>query len=184
MTGSEDDDGFATLFAGSNATSTNANTLGVPGAQNSVGFARKGAAGKRGSTKFRINTSAGGLLEAKKVVGVGNTAPTDQLSCLAARAINPVAANATLELWAKPLAAGSVAVLVVNNGEPAPFNFTLADLDLDSGEAGRGGGGGDVYTVRDVWSHTDVGTLASDGHYTSALGVHDSALLVLSLHTF
>ena len=179
--GLPDAEGFAKLVSGANASSSTANRLAVPGAQNSVGFARKGT--KQASTLFKIvnvdspYTSPGGsgLLQVKNVDA---TTGKVSRSCLAARAINPVAPNATFELWSKPLAAGCVAVLLVNNGEPNSVSFTLADLHLDL--AGSGGGSAGGYRVRDVWAHTDAGLLSGGQQYTTGLSVHDSALLVLT----
>ena len=146
--GVKDSSGFASL----RTTTSNHNSLSIPGAQNSVGFARNGA--KESTTRFRIVPKTRQL-------------QSDTGSCLATRAINPVEASATYEVWSKNLKAG-LAVLLVNNGLPANLTVTLAELGIR----------GDV-TVRDVWRHQHNGTIHAGGRITVELGVHDSALLVL-----
>ena len=153
---------FAELHQGatrrSNFTATiNDSTaaLAVPGAQNSVGFGRKGTLV---ATTFRINPV--GQLQ------VNNT--RQPLSCLAARAINPIAPGMTYELWTKSLADGVHAVLLVNNGEPANVTYELGDLGLSG-----------TWAVRDVWAQEDAGHISAAGSRTVALGVHASALHVL-----
>ena len=147
---------FAELYRWGNRSDSTA-ALSVPGAQNSVGFGRKGSTDP---TTFRINPD--GQLQVNRT--------RQPLSCLAARAINPIGPGMTYELWTKPLADGSHAVLLVNNGEPANVTYGLRDLGLSG-----------AWTVRDVWAQTNAGHISGVGSRTVALGVHASALHVLRL---
>lgn len=66
------------------------------------------------------------------------------------------------QVWAKPQGADAVAVLVVNNGHsPVSVTVPLASVGLDGKRA----------SVRDLWAHTDNGTISnalqvniSEGH--------------------
>ena len=163
--GPADDEGFSVL-----TTSQTHKALVIPGPQNSVGFGRKG---DKQQTRFRLKD---GQLQ------------SNAGSCLAARAINPPTACAatshvhaqachTYELWAKPLRgsdwpSSAVAVLLVNNGLPANVSFSLPELGI------RGG-----VSVRDVWAYRDAGTIEAGGERSIELGVHASALLVLTPST-
>jgi hypothetical protein len=146
--GDEDPGGFATLHT----SISNKTSLSIPGAQNSVGFARKG--GKGLTIRFRIDPNTSQL-------------QSDSGSCLATRAINPVEESSTYEVWSKPLKVG-LAVFLVNNGMPANLTVALAELDIHQ----------DV-RMRDVWRRQSNGTIPAGGRITVELGVHASALLVL-----
>ena len=163
-----DAEGFAALAHRSHPAAD----LSVPGAQNSVGFARKG----KGGSAFRIDPSTGQLVV--RAQGSVNSAlqpgVLPRTSCLAARAISPVAPGATFELWTKPLAAGKTAALVVNNG----LAGANQSINLRQ-ELGITGG----VSVRDVWGHRDVGRVAAGGLWvTIALGTHASQLAVFDPH--
>ena len=146
--GAKDSSGFASLHT----TTSNKNSLSIPGAQNSVGFARNGVKGL--TTRFRIDPKTRQL-------------QSESGSCLATRAINPVKESATYEAWSKNLKVG-LAVFLVNNGLPANLTIGLAELGIHGAVA-----------VRDVWRRQNNGTIGADGHIVVELGVHASALLVL-----
>ena len=137
--------------------------LTTPGAQSSIGFARRGS---KTTAMWRLDASTGQLVASSS--GSSQLPPT----CIAARSINPPAPNATFELWSKPLSGGKLAVFLLNNGLPANASFTLSDLGLGSSACAR---------VRSIFAHKDLGTLDASGRFSVALGVHESVLLVLDL---
>ena len=161
--GKPDEDGFAALEA-----MQQKKNIAVPGAQNSVGFARSNV--NAGAALFRVGHAGGSQLE----VRAGGGAP---VWCIATRALNPVHdAARTYELWSKLLGGGRVAALIVNNGprtDRVSFD-PFADL------VDRLGGAKEL-RVRDVWAHADVaGVLKPGTGYTTKLAPHASALIVLS----
>jgi hypothetical protein len=151
-------DGYAVLQSLAHAVQN----VSVPGAQNSVGFARKGA---KFSTLMRIDPQTGQLKQITQTPGKKAGAP----ACISSRAINPVNPNSTYELWSKPVAGGKTAALLVNNGLPAEVAFSISELGL----AG-------ALSVRNVWNHTDEGEISAGGQYSAHLGTHDSVLLLLA----
>ncbi len=76
--------------------------------------------------------------------------------------------NITVQAWAKPLADGSVGVLVLNRGAaPASVEVTWSMLGLPTAIVG---------VVRDLWAHTDRGD--HTGSYTcAAVASHDVCAL-------
>eukprot|EP01046_Picozoa_sp_COSAG06_P003345 COSAG06_NODE_129_length_22602_cov_7.116318_23_plen_495_part_00 len=159
--------GFKHLAKGNG---TEVDVLSVPGFDTSVGVTHpQWVRILHASTLFRFS---GGQLQVLDPKNGG-------VSCLAARDINPVPPDKTLELWSKPLAQAAVAVLVVNLGVPTNATFNLADLGLDAADTNETAHMVRAYTIRDVWGHADAGELALGEEHTVALGAHDSALLVL-----
>ena len=58
------------------------------------------------------------------------------------------------EVWARPLADGSVAVALLNRGDaPTPIATTTSDVDLQGAAA---------YRVSDVWAGTSTTTASPD----------------------
>lgn len=90
--------------------------------------------------------------------------------CLAAAPPPPPVVDIRLQVWAKPLADGSVAAVAFNRS-PAPLtaNVTWAMVGLPAGTP---------VAVRDLWAHTDNGT-AVDG-LTALVGSHDVAVVRLT----
>jgi alpha-galactosidase len=76
-----------------------------------------------------------------------------------------------VEIWARPLADGSVALAVFNFGEDETF---LRGITLHLKEAGAGNG----WLARDVWAAKDLGKI--DDNYKFSLKRHASLLLRLS----
>jgi alpha-galactosidase len=71
------------------------------------------------------------------------------------------------EVWVKPLADGSKAVIVFNRGnEGTGFGFDWQDIGLAPGTKA---------SVRDIWKKADVAT--TSGRYDAKVGPHDVALL-------
>jgi len=79
-----------------------------------------------------------------------------------------VAEEGPLEVWAKPLADGSVAVGLFNRGESQnPVSVNFSDLGVEGSAR-----------VRDLWNHKDRGEL--DGHYTAEVPRHGVVLVKVS----
>jgi len=76
-----------------------------------------------------------------------------------------IAQEGPLEVWAKPLADGGVAVGLFNRGESTnPVTVTFRDIGLP----------GSV-NVRNLWTHKDLGSF--DGSYTTEVPMHGAVLL-------
>jgi alpha-galactosidase len=76
-----------------------------------------------------------------------------------------VSQEGPLEVWAKPLADGSVAVGLFNRGESInPMTVNFKDLGVNSGAQ-----------VRDLWRHQDLGS--QNGSYTTDVPRHGAVLL-------
>ena len=74
------------------------------------------------------------------------------------------------EVWMRPLADGSRAVVLFNRGsEPAPVAATWADLGLFPGGKAA---------VRDLWQHADVGV--ASGRYEAKVEPHGVVMLKVS----
>ena len=79
--------------------------------------------------------------------------------------------NITLQVWRRPLASGSLAVVVFNRGQtPANLNLTWDMLGLKPGAK---------MVVRDLWKHGDISNF-TDLYSVEALGIHDSAFLTFT----
>jgi len=75
--------------------------------------------------------------------------------------------NGPQEVWMKPLADGSRAVILFNRGtEPSDIAVSWDEIGLPA--AGKAG-------VRDLWTKGDVGVLA--GRYQAKVGPHDVAMV-------
>ena len=76
------------------------------------------------------------------------------------------------QIWAKPMAGGAQAVLVVNVAD-SPSTSTiavqLAELNM-SGPA----------AVRDLWAHTDNGTVSAAFEVPAGLPAHGGAMVLLT----
>ena len=82
------------------------------------------------------------------------------------------AAPAGGECWAKPLADGSVAALLLNRGEAvADVTCTFAEMGLKAGSA----------DVRDLWARADLGPFV-DSYTAKGLRPHASALVKVAQH--
>jgi alpha-galactosidase len=75
-----------------------------------------------------------------------------------------VSAEGPLEVWAKPLADGSVAVGFFSRAGAYPVKVNFKDLGFS----------GTVH-VRDVWLHKDLGTF--NGEYTAQVPRHGAVLV-------
>ncbi len=78
----------------------------------------------------------------------------------------PVAQHGTLEVWAKPMQDGSIAVGLFNRGDQAAsINALWSDLGIH-GER----------TVRDLWRQKDVGKF--DHEFRAPVGPHGAELFL------
>ncbi len=76
-----------------------------------------------------------------------------------------VSQEGPLEVWAKPLADGSVAVGLFNRGESTnPIAVNFADIGMRS-----------TVRIRDLWQHKDLGTFS--GSYTVEVPRHGAAMV-------
>ncbi len=75
-----------------------------------------------------------------------------------------VSAEGPLEVWAKPLADGSVAVGFFSRGGAYPVKVNFKDLGFNS-----------TVHVRDLWLHKDLGTF--NGEYTAQVPRHGAVLV-------
>jgi alpha-galactosidase len=76
-----------------------------------------------------------------------------------------IAQEGPLEVWAKPLADGGVAVGLFNRGESTnPVTVSFKDMGV-TGSA----------NIRNLWTHTDLGSF--DGSYTADVPRHGAVLL-------
>ena len=80
-------------------------------------------------------------------------------------------AEGPVEIWARPLADGSVALAIFNFGEDETF---LRGIGLHLNEAGAGKG----WKARDLWTGKDLGSIHDD--YATDLKRHASLLLRLT----
>lgn len=79
-----------------------------------------------------------------------------------------------VQYWAKPLEGGAAALLVINTNSTHPKQVSVALSTL----MGAGGGKKPV-KVRDVWEHTDNGTVAG-GAFTATVPPADSVFVRLT----
>ena len=80
-----------------------------------------------------------------------------------------LAQEGPLEVWAKPLADGGIAVGLFNRGESSnPVTVNFKDIGL------RGSA-----KVRDLWSHKDLGSFAAS--YTADVPRHSAVLIKVSV---
>jgi alpha-galactosidase len=84
------------------------------------------------------------------------------------KAARRVSARERLEVWARPLADGRVAVGLFNRG------LTAARVGASWQELGVSG----AETVRDVWAHRDIGTF--NGRYDAVVPAHGAVLVTLA----
>jgi alpha-galactosidase len=84
------------------------------------------------------------------------------------KAARRVAARERLEVWARPLADGRVAVGLFNRG------LNAARVGASWQELGVSG----AQTVRDVWAHRDIG--AFTGRYDAVVPAHGAVLVTLA----
>ena len=77
--------------------------------------------------------------------------------------------NGNLEVWRKPMANGSVAVVLLNRGSgTATVSTTVSALGLGAAAS---------YSVRDLWAHT---TGSSSGTISASVPAHGAAMYVVS----
>ena len=53
-------------------------------------------------------------------------------------------------------------------------------MALITSDCGHEGGGAGNYAVRDLWAHTDNGTVAASGSITALVGKEDVVMIVLA----
>jgi alpha-galactosidase len=76
-----------------------------------------------------------------------------------------VAQEGPLEVWAKPLADGSIAVGLFNRGESTnPITVSFKDIGLQGSAK-----------LRDLWQHKDLGSFS--GSYTEEIPRHGAVLV-------
>jgi len=102
--------------------------------------------------------------ESSWLLGADNTLRNEASGCV------EVSTNAgpPSTVWVKPLSHGRQAVLVINGADIAQqIDLDFRELDLRS----------TVWSTRSVWDKKDLGAVQQ---FSTTLGPHDSALLVLS----
>jgi len=82
-----------------------------------------------------------------------------------------ISAMGTSEVWAGPLASGSVAVILFNRGN------TSANIPVDWSKD-LGMNPGTTVSVRDLWTHSELGRFTSS--YSSNLATHASQTLLVT----
>ena len=92
--------------------------------------------------------------------------------CLAVRQGSP-AGGAEVQVWAKTMSKGAVAVLVLNGvpraQPPQTVTFTLQQVGITSNSA----------TVRDIWNHKDLGAVTGSVN-TGPIQGHDSVFYLIT----
>jgi len=83
----------------------------------------------------------------------------------------------TAQTWAKPLADGSVAVVLYNSDDAIAQNVSIAWADL----GGKWAQSGAAVKVYDLWAHAVIAAAASSGLTAAALPPHGSAMWRLTL---
>ena len=79
------------------------------------------------------------------------------------------------EIYAARMAGGAHAVVMFNrNGAPASMTLELGDIVGDAAAAGT-----DAWEVRDLWAHTDNGTVSTTGSIAATVGGTDVVMLTL-----
>lgn len=79
------------------------------------------------------------------------------------------------EIYAARMAGGAHAVVMFNrNGAPASMTLELGDIVGDAAAAGT-----DAWEVRDLWAHTDNGTVSTAGSIAATVGGTDVVMLTL-----
>ena len=103
-----------------------------------------------------------GLLTNTEVIAVDQDALGKQAA--------PVAQHGTLEVWAKPMEDGSIAVGLFNRGDQAAsINALWSDLGIRGNR-----------TVRDLWRQKDVGKF--DHEFRAQVGPHGAELFLFEKH--
>ena len=92
--------------------------------------------------------------------------------CISAEPLPPPPVDIRLQVWAKPMADGTVAAVAFNRS-PAPLqaNLSWAVLGLPPGRSAR---------ARDLWLHADIGVFA-DGALNVTVQPHDVFAVRLAL---
>lgn len=82
-----------------------------------------------------------------------------------------------LQLWAKPLAGGAAAVVLVNRGDAAapPTSVALADVPGLDGEAAS-------FAVRDAFAHADLPDVAAGGALSLTAPPRGGVFIILTPH--
>jgi alpha-galactosidase len=76
-----------------------------------------------------------------------------------------VAQEGPIEIWAKPLAGGSIAVGLFNRGESTnPITLSFKDIGVQGSAK-----------LRDLWQHKDLGSFS--GSYTEEVPRHGAILI-------
>ena len=123
-----------------------------------VGAAGGAAAHRRGLSQ--IDDFTIDLLGNREVLAINQDAM--------GKAARPIVDDGWTEVWARPLADGTIAVGLFNRSpEPAQVTVKLADLSLSGSQP-----------VRDVWSHQDRGT-TKDGVFSATVPRHGAVLVKL-----
>eukprot|EP00937_MAST-01D_sp_MAST-1D-sp2_P004890 g4890.t1 len=88
------------------------------------------------------------------------------------------------EIYAGRMLGGAFAVVMFNRAAaPAGMTLEMADIAAAGASAGAGVGTGAgsarQWTVRDLWAHTDNGTVSATGSVSATVGGNDVVMLVL-----
>ena len=115
--------------------------------------------------------------------GGGGTITIGTGQCMAAQRGKP-SPYGPMQLWAKPLEGGALAILLANRGSAggAEADAVAATVSLSELPGGLGKAGA-KYTVRDLWAHKDVpvaGVLSEDGALTLKAAPQGSEFYVIT----
>ena len=82
------------------------------------------------------------------------------------------------EIYVAPMQGGKFAVVMFARDKDAAMTLEETDLHALMGRNGAGQGGG--WKVRDLWAHSDNGTLAAGGKLTADVPGGDAVMLILT----
>ena len=102
----------------------------------------------------------------------------DPLGMEAVRLEDQHGAASSPDVFVGEMAGGKFVAVMLNRAGSDTFSMTLAlkDLKLVNPTVAAGGS----YKVRDLWAHTDNGTLAADGQITATVGAYDVVMVTLT----
>jgi len=90
-------------------------------------------------------------------------------------------ANASMQVWTKPVGPTRFAVLAINMEAAVPGRGSPVAITIDLAAVSPKLAAGSKVTVRDVWQHTDLSTISSHLYTTESLQPHDSAFLLFEI---
>lgn len=84
------------------------------------------------------------------------------------------------EIYVGPIQNGGYAVVFFNRkGSAVTMTLSAADVGASAGSAGAGGRTETYWKVRDLWTHTNNGTLSTDGVLVVTVPATDAVMITL-----